>query len=265
MIGENTGKIINYAVRSKTCRICSASSTSLPRQHDCRQNHTGSAKSMEPEMVISMVEDNKSAGIHTESIVADDDTTTISRLRSEVDPSIKKQSDKNHVRKNFSNSLYHLQSAHKSLTSKVIKYLQKCFNYAVSQNRGNADGLSQALSTLSKHPFGEHDDCDSMWCKFKANPKSKHNSLPFGKPLADKSLQLALEKVIGTYRKNAGKLASLGSTQSNESFNRIVASKAPKAGHFSGSANLNYRVAAGVAQKNEGHQYVMKVRLCIQL
>ncbi|KAK3082561.1 hypothetical protein FSP39_005383 [Pinctada imbricata] len=62
------------------------------------------------------------------------------------------------------------------------------------------------------------------------------------------------------YIQQCDKLAHLGSTQGNESFNKLVASKAPKAYHFSGSANLNYRVAACVAQKNIGQKYVMAVR-----
>ena len=55
------------------------------------------------------------------------------------------------------------------------------------------------------------------------------------------------------------KLTFFKSTQANESFNKTVASKAPKANYYSGSGSLNYRVAASVAQKNIGHQYVTSV------
>lgn len=57
----------------------------------------------------------------------------------------------------------------------------------------------------------------------------------------------------------------MGSTQANESLNMTIASKAPKRCHFSGSASLNYRVAAGVAQKNIGHGYITKVNSKIRL
>lgn len=53
--------------------------------------------------------------------------------------------------------------------------------------------------------------------------------------------------------------SELGSTQANESINNSIASKAPKRFHYSGSASLNYRVSAAVAQKNIGHTYVSKV------
>ena len=46
------------------------------------------------------------------------------------------------------------------------------------------------------------------------------------------------------------KLAPLGSTQSNESFNNSLSVHARKHLHFSGSASLEGRVAFAVAAKN---------------
>ena len=39
-----------------------------------------------------------------------------------------------------------------------------------------------------------------------------------------------------------------------------VASKAPKARHYSGSESLDYRVKAAACQKNMGHEYVSMVK-----
>ncbi|XP_062593564.1 uncharacterized protein LOC134255056 [Saccostrea cucullata] len=64
--------------------------------------------------------------------------------------------------------------------------------------------------------------------------------------------------IMEKYVLNSEKLARLGSTQGNESFNRQVASKAPKANHYS-SSSLKYRVATSVLQKNDGHSYVTNV------
>ena len=55
------------------------------------------------------------------------------------------------------------------------------------------------------------------------------------------------------------KLANLESSNANENMNNIIARKAPKAVHFSGSESLDYRVSAAVAQKNEGHSYIIQV------
>lgn len=261
MIGAETGKIINYAVRSKSCRVCENAEKSdlKPVAHDCRKNYEGSAKSMESDMVVSMVKDLKEKGIKTGTIVADDDTTTFCRLKAESH-NIRKESDRNHVRKNFSSALYSLQKTHKSLSGKVIKYISKCFNYAISQNKGNPEGLDISLKAITNHAFGNHDGCIDTWCIFKSNPESRYKSLPFGRPLTDESLKLALDQLFETYRKQSQKLAFLGSTQGNEAFNKIVTSKAPKSLHLSGSANLNYRVASSVAQKNQGHEYLLNVR-----
>lgn len=81
----------------------------------------GSAKAMEQDMVVEMVKEKKQAGIHTAAIVGDDDATTISKLHQTVDPNIKKRSDKNHLKKNLSNSLYVLKQTYPSLSVKVIR------------------------------------------------------------------------------------------------------------------------------------------------
>jgi len=57
-----------------------------------------------------------------------------------------------------------------------------------------------------------------------------------------------MEKFISS----AEKLAPCGSSQANESFNRTVCSKAPKAIHYSNSESLDFRVAVAVCTKNIG-------------
>lgn len=47
------------------------------------------------------------------------------------------------------------------------------------------------------------------------------------------------------------KLANMGSTQVNESFNMTIASKASKRCYCIGSASMGYRVAAVMAQKKQ--------------
>ncbi|XP_061195042.1 uncharacterized protein LOC133203237 [Saccostrea echinata] len=267
MIGEHTGKVIGYEVRSKMCRICESAKRNgkEAKEQDCRQNWQGSSKSMEPSMVISMVEKKQDKGIKVSTVIADDDTTTISRLKQSVSPNIKKKCDKNHIRKNFSSSLYALQKKHKSLTTKVIHYLQKCFNYLLAQNQGNPRGIEKALDALCNHPFGNHESCSDSWCQHVNNPKQRYSSLPYGKPLKDSDLQDSLHSICNQWKQNSCKISSLGSTQPNESFNRTVSLKAPKNHYFSGSASLNYRVAASVAEKNSGASYLVAVNKKIGL
>lgn len=259
MMGVETGKVIDYSVRSKTCKICENAErkNTPPAPHECTRNWTGSSKSMEPDMIVEMVGRTLEKGVRMEGLVGDDDTTAITRINKELDPNIQKQSDKNHVKKNIANSLYNLQKTHKSLSTKIIRYIQKCFNYMVSQNQGSPSGIEKGLTALSFHPFDNHKECDQLWCHHKRDPTKKFTSLPYGRPLENKALQQDLEGIFNKLKKHSQKLANLGSTQPNESFNKTVASKAPKNRLF--SRTITYRVAASVAQKNIGQGYLVQV------
>lgn len=263
MVGAETGKIVGYSVRSKFCKTCDNAKQKgqTPKPHDCRMNWQGSSKAMESDMVIEMVTKKQQEGIEIETIVGDDDATTITRLQKAVKTQIKKRSDSNHVRKNISASLYALRGKYQILTVRVIKYLMKCVNYLLAQNRDNPEGIRRGFEGLCGHVFGDHKACDTSWCSHKENPEKKFQSLPYGRPLKDTNLQKALIDIFSKYRDQSERLSQLSSTQINESFNKTVASKAPKTHFFSGSASLNQRVAAGVAQKNIGYKYVSKVSL----
>lgn len=213
---------------------------------------------MERDMVVDMVTKMVDKGVNITKVVADEDTTTFSHLRT-IHNNITKISDRNHIRKTFSSNLYGLQPKHKSLSTKVIRYLVKCFNYMLAQNRGNPDGIQKGLDALGKHPFGDHTSCSDSWCSHVNNPKQKYTALPYGKPMRDSHLQESLQTVCSKFLKYSIKLSNLGSTQANESFNKTVSMKAPKNHHFSSSASLNYRVAASVAEKNTGQTYVVEV------
>lgn len=112
-------------------------------------------------MVVDLIGQAVQKGVQIEGLVADDDTTVMSRVHG-ICSNIQKMSDKNHIKKNISNSLYNLHKVHKNLSSKVIKYIQKCFNYMISQNQGNPDGIEKGLSALSLHPFGNHIECSEV-------------------------------------------------------------------------------------------------------
>lgn len=120
-------------------------------------------------------------------------------------------------------------------------------------------GVSAAIDSIVPHAFGKHSKC-GKWCQFLKDEKAKHKSLPHGLDLKGDTLQTELSSIFKIFSQNAGKLAPCGSTLANESFNNSVASKAPKARHYSGSESLDYRVKAAACQKNLGHSYVEKVR-----
>ncbi|XP_070555170.1 uncharacterized protein [Ptychodera flava] len=220
---------------------------------------------MEADMVVELVNNvhGSSLGDSTVcvgAVVGDEDSATIARVHKEVDERIEKKSDFNHLKKILGNKLYALQAKHRTLTVKVIKYLQKCFSYMLKQNQGNANGIRMGLKALSFHPFGEHQYCDGSWCGYlHKGANYKFKSLPYGRPLNDPVLKEELNSVFEGFQCAADKLANTDSTQANENFNNIVASKAPKSCCYAGSDSLNFRVGAAVLQKNDGYSYVSSV------
>lgn len=147
------------------------------------------------------------------------------------------------------------------LGPKTIKHLTKCFAYVVKSNSDNAK-LKKNLESIPYHVFGKHENCDE-WCKFKETPQAyKPKHLPYCRYLTGKELLEDLKAVIKLFSKNSEKMINVGSTQRNESFNRTVASKNPKSHFYSSSESTSFRVAAAVAQRNTGANFIPKVN-CI--
>ena len=199
MFVVHTGKVIAYRTRNKKRSMCDIARRfkKTVKKHNCRQNWTGSAKSVEADMVVSMTKKKnkkkhnnnlKTTKSAVKTIVGDDDTSTISRLKYEVDPAIGKVSDSYHVKRNRGNELYKLKAKF-TLSYQTIKYLQRLFSYMCRQNKDNLEGIKQSLDALSRHPFSDHSACDSDWFRHIDDPNSKFSSMAFGKPLNNKNLQ----------------------------------------------------------------------------
>jgi DNA polymerase III epsilon subunit-like protein len=259
LMGRVSKKIIGFSTRIKNCKKCAYSKNK--QDHDCRRNWDGSSKSMEADVAVQLVTNNdclKKANVHVSTLVGDDDSSTIAKVRS-VDRTVKKLSDTNHAKKNLGNMLYDLQRSHKVLSTKVIKYFQKCFGYVLTQNKGDSKAVVAGLHNIVSHAFDKHKSCGD-WCGYNADPAGyKHKTLPYGKGLHGEKLFEDLSRIFNKYAEHADSLCELASTQGNESFNACVASKAPKARHYSNSESLDFRVALAVCQHNLGVGYVSSV------
>jgi hypothetical protein len=217
---------------------------------------------MEPDMIVGMIKDLKNQDIGVSELVMDEDSTTIARARKECGDTILKFSDRNHIKKTFTNKLYDLQRAKKypQLRGKTIVHLKKCFSYALAQHQKDPEEMKASLQAIVPHMYGDHSQCRS-WCKYHRNPKTyAPTNLPYSRYLTCDKLKEDLVNVIETYVQQVQKLSNLGSTQSCESFNNIVAYKNPKALFLSGSESTCFRVAAAVAQKNDGKSFIAKVQ-----
>ena len=96
MVGIKRGKCIGYSVKCKSCKTCKAAIRRgiNARDHDCRKNRTGTLKAMEPSMIVDMLREAKANNVEVGTVVGDNDTTTIVRVRSQVNIEIKKLGDK---------------------------------------------------------------------------------------------------------------------------------------------------------------------------
>ena len=129
-------------------------------------------------------------------LVGDDDSSTISKVRQNVEHKVEKWSDVVHAKRSFGSSLYSIKTQNKSLTDMVIRYFQRCFGYALKQNKDDEEGVRNGLKSIVPHAYGDHSSCGN-WCGYLKNPASyKHRGLPHGKDLTDKSLRQSLEKII---------------------------------------------------------------------
>ena len=136
------------------------------------------------------------------------------------------------------------------LKNKAIRHLQKCFSYALAANKENPLELKSNLEAITPHVLGDHSLCRESWCGFlKDQSKYRPKNLPYGKYLHGEDFRNELNAIFMDYANQSDRLCNLGSSQSNESFNNSVASKAKKSKYYGVSESLCYRVAAAGCQK----------------
>lgn len=199
-MGVYTGKITDYITKNKTCRTCQHAKKNnvAPRKHDCRKNHSGSSKGMEPTAAVELFNNITKHNAKYATYTGDDDSTTESFLHAQVPYGIEKFSDIIHIKRSLTSRLHNLASMKKfqhcsSLSTKVIDYLVKCFMVAVNQNKGDSKSMQISLKCIVPHAFGDHTKCNEFWCRWKQDPAHfKHSYLPYGKDLHGEELKKLL-------------------------------------------------------------------------
>ena len=261
LIGSQTGKILDYCTRNRKCKICDVGRrTGVVKEHDCRLNFYGSAKAMEADAAVQLVTDSKilkDIQVEVGVFIGDNDSSCISAIQAVTKHEVLKQSDMNHSTKGIGNLLYEIHKnkefdPNNELSSEIIKHVQRCFSYAVHQNKGDVGKIKTAIVNIPFHLFDYHEDCGT-WCK--ANEDKENTS---GVRLQNPVLFEQLKKLFIQISENAVKFASAASSQSNESLNNMMCSKAPKRICYSLSESSDYRFAATVAQKNCGTDYLIR-------
>lgn len=231
LIGRKTGKVVGYGVKTKACSICGYARRKgiSPRAHKCFKNWSGSSKAMEPALAVDMLKEVKTTGHEVKTIIMDNETT-MARAKAELGDSLRKRCDRNHTTKSISNSLYGLSTRYKELrNTKTRCYLLRMYTYAIDQCQDRPDDLRVRLQQIVPHVFGDHTLCEASWCGFRKDPHNfAYKSLPYKKPLSDENLKAELVTLTDKLISHVGQVAFLGSSQANESFNNMVAAKAPK-------------------------------------
>ncbi|XP_046590208.1 uncharacterized protein LOC124293408 [Neodiprion lecontei] len=242
-------KVLDFASRNKKCRRCTAGHDKS--DHDCRQNFSGSAKAMDPDVGATLVNDStilKETGLNVKVLIGDEDSSTIAAVRQNNPQSVHELTDANHLRKNFMSALYDLRKNFKEMRDKeVIPHLKKCFSYALVQNKGDSANLTKSLRNIPEHFIGRHENCGT-WCK------EPHKIV-----LQNVQQYAKLSEIFEKYAGNAAKFSVVASRQPNESFNNMMAHKTPENCCYSLSKAADYRLVSTVCTKNEGEMYILNV------
>ena len=77
-------------------------------------------------MAFNMLKQLDGKGFHVQNIAMNNVSTAIAGLKQDIDSTIERSSDVNHIKKGFTDKLYELKQVHnyKELTNNNIKYLE---------------------------------------------------------------------------------------------------------------------------------------------
>lgn len=140
------------------------------------------------------------------------------------------------------------------LNTESIRYIQKCFNYCISQYSGDSVKLATALENIPYHFFNQHDNC-GQWCNFSKNKESYRHSV-IDKGFKDRTLFINLKTLFSSLAKKSSTFSSGASSNVNESINAMLVSKSSKSRMYGLSPAADFRAACTVNKKNDGEQFI---------
>lgn len=99
-----------------------------PVKHDCPLNHKGSSKSMEAQVGVKLSSEAPSYGVKYAVFVGDDDSSTIAKIREEVDYNVEKWSNTTHATRTLVSHLHKLISTQRQSCPGGLHYHQRSLN-----------------------------------------------------------------------------------------------------------------------------------------
>jgi len=178
-MGLTTGKVLDFATKNKTCRICKNATKAGKKAnvHDCRLNHSASSKAMEQQAAIDLFTRSLKSNVKLSVYTGDDDSNTAAHIKQKVPYPVEKWTAIVHAKRSLSTRLYNLAQRGKfanlsALSQRVVSYLVKCFSYCIIQNKGNPSALQKELKSVVPRAFGDHECCNKSWCRAKQGPQT---------------------------------------------------------------------------------------------
>ena len=226
VIAHETGKVIDFIVKSKFCKACrhwekadkrSKAYLTWRESHAsvCDANYSGSAGSMEPQGTLEMFKTSLSHGLRYKWLISDGDSKTYSLLLRKQpygkDQLIEKMDCVGHVQKRMGTALRNLKMQYKGqkladrktiggagrLTDKVINSLQNYYGDAIRRNRGDLQAMMKAVQATLLHSNSSNEqprhhlcpEGPESWCKWQV-AKATGKEYDHKDPLPDAIVQL---------------------------------------------------------------------------
>lgn len=287
LIGWYTGKVVDVLVKSKYCKSCEFWKKKADteeykewfetHEENCQANHEGSAGKMEVDAVTEMFKRSESLhNLRYENYVGDGDSKTFKGI---VDSQpylhfiVKKKECIDHVQKRAGTRFRNIKKRTKGLggrgklTAKLIDELSIYYGLAIRRNHDSVEKMRNAIYATLDHKLStdekpKHKNCprgEDSWCGWQKAQATGDLSYTHKPPLSQEVFKAIspiykeltsdelLTRCIGGFTQN-----------SNESFNAIVWSMAPKS-TSSGKQVLDTAVyiAAGIC--NDGLTSILRL------
>lgn len=248
IVGYHTKKVLFFGVRNKYCTICAkgVSKSSTPAKHTCYKNWDGNSSAMESDIIVEGFKNSiQLYGVKYNKVIGDGDSNVykcILDANPYDDITVQKIECKNHLLRNMCNKLRELAKEskykdvylRKKIGDKILR-LRFGINCAIRFRKQEAHPFHEKIKSLRKyilnapyHIFGQHDNCDSYYCK---DEKVKEkNEVPL---LLKSGLFYRLQEIVQTLADQSRSLIYDVSNNSAESFNSVIAK-------FIGGKRINF-------------------------
>ena len=87
LIGQENGKILGYGIRNRNCRKCIVNPD---KSHLCQRNWGGSAKAMEADLAVELINKSNGQNHKIKAIIADEDCSTMAKVKQLVPHHVEK-------------------------------------------------------------------------------------------------------------------------------------------------------------------------------